>query len=260
MPNNCRIVQQKKLIQSLAKDPRVNGPLSGRLTDVSFALIDILQIRTALAQRNSNSGDEEFCRRLGVVIQDAVGVSTNASHASPGRDAQFELFCLGCANPNVSGKLRSPPGPDIEINTAAGPYVVEAKRVRSTNALKERAREAHSQIAKSHLPGILATDVSLILAKEPAMSFEQPEDAFTALGHWLSRFSQEHIEFVSPSNLDGKLVSWSCFVHSTYFVRGNLCGPFMYWHHTNICDPDNEYWRIAKSLFGSPRIYEKYLH
>ena len=253
--HSARIMKQRQLLREFAKDRRRFGPFRDRIPDISTAFADLFQLRIALAVSDQHAGDKLFGQKLGEALKDAVSVSNEKARPTPGRDAQFELFTLGCLNRELCPHFRPPPGPDIAISTSAGAFVLEAKRVRTSNALVQRAKRAGEQIEIAGLPGVLATDLSLLIADDEPDVVSTMAEAGRALGSRLMKLIQDHTEGVMSVSKSRHLVAWSVFVCTMADIGGDLCGPFVHWGHTNMVDEDDPRYQIARRTIATPADY-----
>ena len=182
-------------------------------------------------------------------------MSNDVTRPTPGRDAQFELFTFGCIKKEFGARFSPPPGPDIAISTSAGAFVLEAKRVRTSNALFDRAKKANEQIEGAGLPGILVTDLSRLNADAEPDAVSSIDEAGHAVGMRLMKLITDHTERLMSVSKSKHLVAWSVFVHGFADIRGNLCGPFMHWGHTNLVDEEDPRYQIAKGIIAPPGDY-----
>ncbi len=133
--------------------------------------------------------------------------------------------------------------------------MLEAKRVRTSNALFDRAKKANEQIEGAGLPGIFVTDLSLIYADGEPDAVSSIEEAGYAVGMRLMKLITDHTERLMSVLKSKHWVAWSVFVHGFADIRGDLCGPFMHWGHTNLTDEENPRYLIAKGIIAPPGDY-----
>src|SRR5689334_10391943 len=118
---------------------------------------DFETIVTSLGHRPEVEGWRE---KLQVALGGGV-VRTDEVRHSPARDIQFEL--LVAAVFRRAGYAVQLAEPDILISTTIGPFGIAAKRLYSLTKVEANIRKAAKQIAGANCPGIIATDVSILI-------------------------------------------------------------------------------------------------
>ncbi|MCP3963404.1 MAG: hypothetical protein GY719_36675 [bacterium] len=214
------------------------------------AFQELFQLNAIASRVPVDDRDAQFLEKARLLLSDRAVPDEPIERPTPGRDTQFELFMLASLrSAGIASHLAEPPNPDIVIETTAGNFGIEAKRLRSHRKLKQRARHGNKQIKRVADGGILATDLTRCILDEIGGSAVQCKDPLADLEQrlydYMSRRHERVRKWVSPK----KTFAWLGYAQLLYHAPNSPLQASFQWKCFNLCHERDPRWLLISTLF-----------
>lgn len=221
------------------------------LFELSISYTELAQLAVIAYTGLLKSVDQEYKKKVKLLLLDAANPIAKEKNETRGRDTQFEIFIASCWKPiGFSCKLSPPPLPDIELSIDGYEFGIEAKRLKSLTGMGRRLRKAKKQLKKSNDGGIIAMDVSPILARRQyGFSAQSMQQARSDLERRLYAFMKDNQICAIQNGQSKKSFAWFCFAQALYAVEdiGLICT--YQWKNMNLCDGNDRRWLTITKHF-----------
>lgn len=250
-----QVINNMALGSSLSRDD---------LLELSVAYSELTQLAVIAYFGQLQSADQEYKNKVELLLLDAANPITRGKVETPGRDTQFEMFVTAAWKPlSFSCKLSTPPHADIELSLDGYEFGIEAKRLKSISGLGRRLSKAKKQLKETKDGGIIAMDVSVILAnRQYGYGAQSMQQAISDLERRLYTFMYDNLPLARKNGQWKKSFAWFCYAQALYGVEGLGVISTYQWKNMNLCAENDRRWltiakHFPKLVFVTERAFKE---